>query len=108
MCKKCAKRKKGKAGKLIEADRSWEAETFGGCWGCSSSMSGAMGLVVGCRMMFGAVVGPVFGAFIPVIAKLALRFTAAKPVKTVVHGFGLFLDDGVVDDTDRSGVVSLD
>ena len=29
-------------------------------------------------------------------------------MKTVVHGFGLFLDDGVVDDTDHSGVVSLD
>ena len=58
-------------------------------------------------MVFGTVVGPVFGAFVPVITKLALGFTATKPVKTVVHGFGLFLDDGVVDDTDRSGVVSL-
>ena len=59
-----------------------------------------MSLMVEYRMMFGAVVGPVFGAFIPIVAKLALGFMAAKPVKTIVLGFGLLLDDGDFDDTD--------
>ena len=58
--------------------------------------------------MLGAVVRPVLGAGVPVKATLSLTFRTEKPVEASIHRLHLLLDDGVVDDSVSSGVVSLD
>ncbi len=44
-----------------------------------TSMSCPVGFMVGVWVMFGVVIGPVFGSSIPVISKLVLRSVASKP-----------------------------
>jgi hypothetical protein len=44
-----------------------------------TSMSCPVGFMVGVWVMFGVVIGPVFGSSIPVILKLVLRSAASKP-----------------------------
>lgn len=71
-------------------------------------VSGAHGLVVFGREVFGVVVGQIFDAGFPVDTKLTLADTISHPVKTHVDGFGAALFDCVVDDTGGAGVVNLD
>ncbi len=56
----------------------------------------------------GGVVGKVGGAGSPVEAKSPLRFLAVEPPKAHVPGFHFFSNDGLVGNTQGSGVVSLD
>ncbi len=44
-----------------------------------NSMGSPVGFMVGVWVMFGVVIGPVFGSSIPVISKLVLRSAAMKP-----------------------------
>ena len=64
--------------------------------------------MVGVRVMFGIVVGPVFRAGVPIVSKLVLRFTAAEPPKSHVHYFALSRNNSVVGNPCSSRVVSLD
>ncbi len=58
--------------------------------------------------MFGPVVGLVGGSRVPVVSKLALAITAAKPMESHVHCFGAASLDVVGDDTMCCSVVGLD
>lgn len=71
-------------------------------------MCPAVGFMVGVRVMFGIVVGPVFRAGIPIVSKLVLRCTAAEPPKSHVHHFAPSRNNGVVSNPCSSRVVSLD
>jgi hypothetical protein len=51
-------------------------------------MQASMGFVVGVRMVFGVVVGPVLGTCIPVISKLILGCAAMEPPKLHIHHLG--------------------
>ncbi len=44
-----------------------------------ASMSCPVGFMVAVWVMFGMVIGPVFGSSIPVVSKLVLRSAASKP-----------------------------
>ena len=76
-------------------------------WGLAC-VSGSMSFMVQGRMILGAVVDKICAARSPVEAELALGFTAVEPTESHVHGFNVFGDDGLVDDTGGSGVVGLD
>ena len=67
-----------------------------------------MSFVVQRRMILGAIVGKIRVARSPVEAELALGLAAAEPPESHVHGFDVFGDNGLVDDTGGSGVVGLD
>ena len=64
--------------------------------------------MVGSWMMLGVVVGPVFGASIPIVTKLVLRCSTAKPPKAHIHHLTPARDNGVVDNPSSCGVVGLD
>jgi hypothetical protein len=51
-------------------------------------MQALMGFVVGVRVVFGMVVGPVLGARIPVIMKLILGCMVMEPPKLHIHHLG--------------------
>ena len=55
-------------------------------------MRGSVGFMVSvwvCWVMFGVVVSPVFGASIPVVSKLVLRYTASKPPEVFIQHLGV-------------------
>jgi hypothetical protein len=58
--------------------------------------------------MFGPVVGSVVGSWAPVVSKLALGHTAAKPMESHVHCFSAAWLDVVGDDTMCCVIVGLD
>ena len=72
------------------------------CVGCP------VGFMVGVRMMFGMIIGPVFGTSIPVVTKLVLRCTAAKPPESHIHHFSPARHNRFVGNPNRGGVISLD
>jgi hypothetical protein len=47
-----------------------------------------MGFMVGVWVVFGVVVGPVFGAGIPVVTELVLGGAATEPLEAHIHHFG--------------------
>ena len=53
------------------------------------------------------VITQVFGSSIPVETELDMAFESEMPVEAVVHNLHLLLDNGFVDNTGGSGVVSL-
>ena len=57
--------------------------------------------------MLGEVVSEVVAAFAPMDDVLVLGDAVFDPIKTHVHGFGLALLDGVIDDTQCARIVSL-
>ncbi len=59
-------------------------------------------------VMFGPVVGSVVGSWLPIVLKLALRLTAAKPMESHVHCFNAAWLDVVGDDSMCCAIVSLD
>ena len=75
---------------------------------CSISMCRALGFMVDVSVGLGGVVGKIGGTRSPVEAKLSLGFSAAESPKVHVHGFHFFSDDGLVGNTQDSGVVCLD
>ncbi len=58
--------------------------------------------------MFGPVVGLVVGSYAPVVSKLALGLTAAKPMESHVHCFSAAWLDVVGDETMCCAIVGLD
>ncbi len=59
-------------------------------------------------MMFGPVVGSVVESWVPVVSKLAVGITAAKPMESHVQCFSAAWLDVVGDDAMCCAVVSLD
>jgi hypothetical protein len=51
-------------------------------------MRASMCFVVGVRVVFGVVVGPVLGTCIPVISKLILGYAVMEPPKMHIHHLG--------------------
>ena len=76
-------------------------------WGLAG-MYGSISFMIKRRMILCAIVGKIRVARSPVEEELALRFTAAEPPEAHVHGFEVFGDDGLVDDTGGGGFFSLD
>ncbi len=58
-------------------------------------------------MMFGTIICKVETTFIPIEAELALCCAAAEPVEAHPKHFDVAVDDGVVDESRGSRVVSL-
>ena len=56
-------------------------------------------------MVLSYVITIVGGSGPPVTTKFLLRFSAAEPVETHVHGFGLPMGDNIVDNYEGCGVV---
>ena len=73
-----------------------------------SCMGSPMGFMVGFWMVFGVVVSPVFGACIPVVAKLILRCMASQPPELHIYHLASFRDNGIVNNPRCCGVVCLD
>ncbi len=71
-------------------------------------MQALMGFVVGIRVVFGVVVGPVLGACIPVILKLILGCTAMEPPKLPIHHLGPTGHNSLVGNSCCCKVISLD
>ena len=63
--------------------------------------------VVGGWVMFSEEIGKVFEARSPVDQEMSLTDAVADPMETHVHGFGAMSLDGIVDDANCGGVVSL-
>jgi hypothetical protein len=71
-------------------------------------MQASMGFVLGVRVVFGVVLGPVLGTFISVITKLILGCTAMEPPKLHIHHFGPARDNSLVDNSCCCKVICLD
>jgi hypothetical protein len=67
-----------------------------------------MGLVVGVRVVFGVVVGPVLGTCIPFITKLILGCMATEPPKSHIHHLGPAGDNSFVGNSRCCRVIHLD
>jgi hypothetical protein len=59
-------------------------------------MRTVMGFIVGIWGMFGMIVGPVLGAYIPVISKLVLRCTTMVPPELHIHHFAPARNDSFI------------
>ena len=68
-------------------------ETRVECWPLLTHMCTSMCNVVHRRVVLGAVVGPIVGAFVPVVPELVFRFPALEPVQSYVHHLDLFCND---------------
>jgi hypothetical protein len=71
-------------------------------------MRASMCFVVGVRVMFGMVVGPVLGACIPVITKSILGCTAMEPPKLHIHHLCPAGDNSFIDNSCGCRVIHLD
>ena len=58
--------------------------------------------------MLGEIIGQITFAFVPIIAKVVLRFSVLQPEESHVHGFGTPGFDAIVGEADGSDVVSSD
>jgi hypothetical protein len=67
-----------------------------------------MGFMVGIWVMFGVVVCPLLGAYIPVITKLVLRCMATELPEIHIHHFAPARNDSFIGNPHCSGVISLD
>jgi hypothetical protein len=70
-------------------------------------MQALMGFVVGVRVVFGMVVGPVLRACVPVITKLILGCTAMGPPKLHIHHLGPAGDNSFVGNSHCYRVICL-
>jgi hypothetical protein len=68
----------------------------------------SMGFMVGVRVVFGMVVGPVLGACIPIITKLILGCTAMEPPKLHIHHLGSAGDNSLVGISCGCRIIPLD
>jgi hypothetical protein len=71
-------------------------------------MQALIGFVVGVRVVFGVVVGPVHGTCIPVISKLILRCVATESPKLHIHHFVPVGHNSLVGDSSCCKVIGLD
>jgi hypothetical protein len=71
-------------------------------------MQASTGFVVGNRVVFGVLVGPVLRACIPVIAKLILGCAATEPPKSHIHHLGPAGDNCFVSNSRCCRVICLD
>jgi hypothetical protein len=71
-------------------------------------MQVSMGFVVGVRVVFGVVVGPVLGTCIAVIMKLILRCSATEPPALHIHHLGPAGHNSLVGDSCCCRVIHLD
>jgi hypothetical protein len=71
-------------------------------------MRALMGFVVGVRVVFGVVVGPVLVACVPEITKLILGCAATKPQKYHIHHLGPVRDNIYVGNSCCCRVIHLD
>jgi hypothetical protein len=71
-------------------------------------MQALMGFVVGVRVVFSVVVGPVLGACIPVTSKLILGCAAKEPPKSHIHHFVPVGHNSLVGNSSCCRVISLD
>jgi hypothetical protein len=71
-------------------------------------MLASVGLVVGVRVVFGVVVGPVLGTCIPIITKLILGCVAMEPPKLHIHHLGPAGDNTLVSNSRCFRVIRLD
>ncbi len=67
-----------------------------------------MGFVVGVRVVFGVVVGPVLGAYTPVISKLILGWVATEPPELHIHHLGPAGHNSLVGNSSCCRVIHLD
>ena len=67
-----------------------------------------LGDVIYWRMVFGAVVSEVVGAWCPVVSKFALRVSALYPVELCVHGLCFVGGGCFIDHSNVSRVFALD
>jgi hypothetical protein len=71
-------------------------------------MQALMGFVVGVRMVFGVIVGPVLGTCIPVISKLILGCAAIEPPILNIHHLGPAGHNSLVGNSSCCRVIHLD
>jgi hypothetical protein len=71
-------------------------------------MQASMGFMVGVRVVFGEVVGPVLGACIAVTSKLILGCTATEPSKLHIHNLGPVGHNSLVGNSSCCRVIHLD
>jgi hypothetical protein len=71
-------------------------------------MQAFMGVVVGVRVVFGVVVGPVFGTCIPVILKSILGCVETEPPKLHIHHLGPAGHNSLVGNSSCCRVIHLD
>jgi hypothetical protein len=71
-------------------------------------MSILVGFMVGVRMMFGVVVGPVLCASIPFITKLVLRSLAMEPPEAHIHHLAPAWDNSFIGNPCGGRVIHLD
>ena len=69
---------------------------------------GTVGLLVYRRIVLGAIVVNIGVSGSPIETELSLVFAVEKPIETNIHGFGLFGDNGIVDDSYFCTIVILD
>ena len=66
------------------------------------------GLMMQCWVVLRKVICQIIFGWCPVEEELVLRFAVAKPVVPHVDGFGSFLFDGFMDETQGGGVIEAD
>jgi hypothetical protein len=71
-------------------------------------MQASMGFMVGVRVVFGVVVGPVLGSRIPVIMKLILGCAAMEPPNLHIHHLGPAGDNSFIGNSRSCRIISLD
>ena len=71
-------------------------------------MSLSVGFMVGIRVVFCVVVGPVLGSSIPIVSELILRCAATEPPEAHIHHFAPARNNGIINNSGCCGVVRLD
>ncbi len=71
-------------------------------------MQASVGFVVGIRLVFGVIVGPVLGTCIPIITKLILGYAAKELPKLHIHHLGPAGDNSLVGNSCCYRVIHLD
>ncbi len=59
-------------------------------------MGTSVGQVVRGRVVFGVVIGKIFGTFFPIETELSLGFTTSEPMDLHANHFDVACDDGVI------------
>ncbi len=92
-------------GLMVRSERGMGLSSHQGPVTC---MRAFMGFVVGVRVVFGVVVGPVLGTCIPIITKLILGYTATEQPKLHIHHLGPAGDNSLVGNSCCCRVIGLD
>ncbi len=71
-------------------------------------MSVSVGFMVGIRVVFCVVVGPILGSSIPIVSKLILQCAAMEPLEAHIHHLAPAWNNSIINNSGRCGVVRLD